>query len=160
MKLVIQFDGGCSTQKGIAAGAAVLIDEEGAELAWGARFLQGVTTPMAEYTGLHVGLELAAAYAGSQASQASILALGDSELVIRQINRTYRCRLVHLQLMLNFTDVLMRPFAAVEVREFPKAGPKNKRRFGNARADHIAGVCMDLGRDIHSSKEEPCSETP
>lgn len=145
MRLIIHFDGGCSTAKGIAAGAAVLYDEQGNELATRTQFLERVTTPVAEYTALHLGLALAAEYAGAEVGQTHVLALGDAELIVRHVDGRYRCTKPHLQAMLAMVKLLMRPFASCEVREFPKAGPQNKRRWGNERADQLASECMEAG---------------
>lgn len=143
MKLVANFDGGCRLSKGIAAGAAVLFDEHGTELATASQPLRGVATPVAEYTGLHLALQLAAAHAGPQAAQTTLLVLGDAELIVRQVDGRYRCNKPHLLVMRDMAHLLMRPFAACEVREFPRAGPQRKRRWGNERADQLAGICMD-----------------
>lgn len=143
MKLVCHFDGGCRQAKGIAAGAAVLYDEQGNELATRSRLLRGVTTPIAEYTGLHLGLELAAEHAGADVALVHVLALGDAELIVRHVDGRYQCRKATLRAMLDMAHLLMRPFASCEVREFPKAGPHGKRRWGNERADQLATECMD-----------------
>lgn len=148
MKLVAHWDGGCSIAKGIAAGAAVLYDETGSELATRAIFLTRVTTPIAEYTALHTALRLAAEYAGARADQVDLLALGDAELIVRHVDGRYACRQPHLQPMLKLAHMLMQPFGRCEVREFPKAGPQMKRRYGNERADELAGACMQAGHDL------------
>lgn len=142
MKLIAHFDGGCKMKYGVAAGAAVLYDEEGTELLIASHLLRDSTTPVAEYTGLHLALQLAARHAGLQAPQASLLVLGDTELVIRQVNGIYRCTRANLAIMRDLTHVMMRCFGSCEVREFPKAGPKNKRRHLNVRADQLATDCM------------------
>lgn len=137
-KLTVQFDGGCRTSHGIAAGAAVVLDEEGNELGTDAHLLRQTTTPVAEYTGLIVGLQLA-----ERLGATHVLALGDAELIVRHVNGVYQCHKPHLRSMLDLVHLLMARFEECEVREFPKAGPKHKRRFGNARADQLANECMD-----------------
>lgn len=147
------FDGACSMARGIAAGGAVLYDEHGTELAWEARFLQRVTTPVAEYTGLQVGLLLAARYAGAQARQSVVTAWGDAELIVRQVDGRYVCRKPHLLVLLEDTRSLMEPFLVCVVRELPKAGPKHKRRWSNVRVDQIAGECLEAGRNLSSERD-------
>lgn len=144
-KITILFDGGCSMKKGIAAGAAVAYDEVGTELAYRAKFLTAVTTPIAEYTALITGLQLARSLGATE-----VVALGDAELIIRHVDRRYRCRDATLQVLLASVDAHMAVFQRCDVRELPKAGPKNKRRFGNVRADAIAGDCMQAGFDLSS----------
>lgn len=130
-------------KRGIAAGAAVLFDEHGHELVTEAKLLRGVTTPIAEYTALHLALQIAAAWAGPSARETDLLILGDAELIVRQVDGRYRCEKSHLLVMRDMAHLLMRSFASCEVREFPKAGPDNKRRYGNARADELAGHCLN-----------------
>lgn len=144
-KLTIHFDGACSMSKNIAAGAAVLFDDQGNELAHRTQFLTHVTTPVAEYTALILGLALAAEHAGAEVAQTDVLALGDAELIVRHVDGRYQCKKVHLKPLLGMVRLWSQMFASCEVREFPKAGPKNKRRFGNARADRLASECMDAG---------------
>lgn len=148
MKLTVFFDGGCSMKKQIAAGAAVLYDEAGHEVACRAKFLERVTTPIAEYTALTVGLQLAAEYAGLTASQTNLLALGDAELIVRHVDGRYVCRKAELQAMLGMVWLLMEPFGQCEVKELPKAGPRHRRRYLNERADALAGECMSAGHDL------------
>lgn len=143
MKFTVHFDGGCRLSKGIAAGAAVIFDEHGNELGTQTQLLRGVTTPIAEYTGLHIGLQLAARTAGLWTPVSHVTVWGDAELIVRQVDGRYQCRKPALKAMLDMAHLLMQPFASCQVKEFPKAGPHRKRRWGNERADQLAGECMD-----------------
>jgi ribonuclease HI len=145
MKLTVHFDGGCRTQHGVAAGAAVVYNEQGDELATRSLALRGAnaTSPIAEYVALHLGLMLAAEVAGDKAWMTDVTVLGDAELIVRQVDGRYRCMKEHLQPLLEHVHRLMKPFRTCEVREFPKAGPKNKRRWGNTRTDQLANEAMD-----------------
>lgn len=140
------FDGACSMKRGLAAGAAVLYDETGNELATDSHLLRGCTTPVAEYSGLHLALRLAATHAGAQAALTHLTVLGDAELIVRQVDGRYRARDPRLAAMRDLAHLMMRSFASCEVLEFPRTpGPngKLKRRWSNARADELAGRCMD-----------------
>lgn len=143
MKLTAHFDGACSTSRGIAAGAAVIYDEQGNELATRAHFLERTTTPVAEYTGLILALQLARELGGTE-----VTILGDAELIVRHVDGRYVCRQKHLQPLLEMVRIHMRAFESCVVREFPRAGPKMKRRYGNARADQLAGECMEAGAAV------------
>lgn len=146
MKLVAHFDGGNSQKYGIGAGAAVLYDEQGNELLVDAQLLTRVTTPIAEYTGLHLAIKLARTYAGVYIAETHVVILGDAELIVRQINGIYRTTKASMEAMCKYAHLLMDPFASCEVREFPKAGPEHKRRFGNVRADELVRECMLAAR--------------
>lgn len=142
LRFVCFFDGACSMKRGLAAGAAVLYDDAGTELAVDSHLLRDCTTPVAEYVGMHLALRLAAAHAGADVASAHLTVLGDAELVVRQVDGRYRALDPRLAAMRDLAHLLMRPFASAVVRELPKAGPKNKRRFGNQRADELAGQCV------------------
>lgn len=138
MKITCHFDGGYSIGRNIGAGAAVAYDEQGNELGTRALALRNSTTPIAEYTGLILALQLAHDLGGTD-----VTVLGDAELIVRQVDGRYQCRQPRLQAMLELAHHHMARFERCIVREFPKAGPKNKRRWGNVRADQLAGECMD-----------------
>lgn len=138
MKLTAHFDGGCRAKQNLAAGAAVLYDEGGHEIASRSHVMYDTTTPVAEYMGLILALELAREHGGTD-----VTILGDAELIVRHVDGRYRCRQEHLQPMLAYVRTLMSHIPHVEVREFPKAGPQMKRRFGNERADQLANEAMN-----------------
>lgn len=130
--------------RGVAAGAAVAYTEAGVELARRAVFLVDATTPIAEYTGLIVGLQLA-----SELRATRVKAWGDAELIVRHVDGRYRCRSEPLQPLLQLVWRLMASFESCEVLEFPKAGPKLKRRYNNVAADALAGEAMRLRSSIY-----------
>lgn len=138
MKLTAHFDGGCRAKQNLAASAAVLYDEHGHELATRSHLMRDTTTPVAEYMGLILALELAKEHGGTD-----VTILGDAELIVRHVDGRYRCRQPHLQPLLALVRTHMSHIPSVVVREFPKAGPQKKRRFGNERADQLCNECMD-----------------
>lgn len=143
MKVTIFFDGGTRVSKGIAAGGAVVYDTEGNELVAAGRFLKGVTTNnVAEYAGLHLGLELALALGAREAD-----VYGDSEVIIRQVNQVYATRKRHLVPLREKAWELGRRFQKIKINECPK-GKNNLRRDNNERADQLCGMAMDQRRDI------------
>lgn len=143
MKLVANFDGGYSVTRGLGAGAAVLFDQDGVELATRAQLLRQVTVPVCEYTGLIIALQLAREHAGAMLGQTSVKIFGDAELIIRQVDGRYQCRKPHMIALLGMVRLLEQGFVACEILEFPKAGKHNKRRYLNDRADQLCGECMD-----------------
>lgn len=147
-EVVVHWDGGCSLKRGVAAGAAVVYSPAGEVLAERAKFMVRqdglkLTTPMAEYTALTVGL-----HAAFELGATSVVAWGDAELVVRQVDGRYRCKDDRLLPMLGLVHVLMGRFQHVEVREFPKGGPRHKRRWLNVAADALASECIAAGADI------------
>jgi ribonuclease HI len=143
VKVVVHFDGGCRTSTGCAAGGAVVFDESGKELAARGRFIGRATTPEAEYAGLILGLETALELGATEVD-----ILGDAELIVRHVDGRYRCRKEHLIPLLHKVWLLGGRFEKRKIREFPKAGPKMKRRFMNERADELANMAMDRKADI------------
>lgn len=138
MKLIVHFDGACSLGRGIAGAAAVAYDETGIELGFRKHSLRRVTTPVAEYTGLHLALQLAYDLGGTD-----VTVMGDAELIVHHYNEVYQCRKAHLRPLLAMSYALAERLPQVKVTLFPKAGPKKKRRFGNERADELAGEAME-----------------
>lgn len=148
MTITVMFDGGCSMANRVAAGAAVAYSEEGVEVGRRSKFLQGserlrITTPIAEYTALVVGLQLALALGARD-----VKALGDAELVVRQVDGRYRCKSPILRIYLALVRSMMLSFDSCYVMELPKAGPHNKRRWGNVEADALASKTMKERRDL------------
>lgn len=140
--LIFHTDGACSMKRNVAAGAAVAFKPDGTELGYRARFLRYATTPIAEYTGLIVALEIASVHA----YEATIYM--DAELIARQVTGAYACRNALLQPLLAHALELGSQIPRVRVLEFPKGGPEMKRRHSNARADSIANECREAGHDI------------
>jgi len=143
MRVIVKCDGGCVPGGHTAAGAAIVYDEAGTELGRRAKFLQGVTTPIAEYTGLLVGLQLA-----MELGATSVTAWMDAELVVRHVDGRYRCQNARLRPMLGLVKAHMARFDHAEVRELPRAGPRMKRRHANADADALATECMTARMDL------------
>ncbi len=150
--LVGQFDGGC--RYGVCgAGAAVLFDSGGEQIASRATYMAGelVTTNLAEYAGLVNALSLAREDVLRE-GLAAVKVLGDSEVVVRQVRGIYQCRKAHLRPWLDHALALIGELKAggstVAVELFPRAGPQNRRRFGNHTADALATACMKAERDL------------
>lgn len=150
--LVAQFDGGCRYSV-CGAGAAVLFDSSGEEIDSLATYMSGalVTTNLAEYAGL-VNALLLAREDVLREGPAAVKVLGDSEVVVRQVRGVYQCRKAHLRPWLDHALSLISELkvggSTVAVELFPRAGPQNRRRFGNHTADALATACMKAERDL------------
>jgi ribonuclease HI len=136
-KIVIHSDGSRT------AGAAVAYDLTGVKLAERARVVVDGTVPICEYTGLIVGMRLARDLGATE-----VECWMDAELVARHATGEYACRDAKLKPYLAQVRSLQAEFEAAEIRLFPKAGPRMKRRHMNVEADALAAECSRLGRNI------------
>jgi ribonuclease HI len=150
--LVFHTDGACSMTRQIAAGAAVLHTEDGQELGYRARFLRYVTTPIAEYVGLIEALSFSWELCTPEARVEKIVIYMDAELIVRQVTGVYACRKPLLQPLLEHVLFFASALPAVQVLEFPKGGPEQKRRWSNERADAVANECREAGHDLSSGQ--------
>ena len=134
--VTVHFDGACQPPKGggIAAYGYTIEGEglrhEGKGLAvrpWSPR----ATNNVAEYTAAICALEWLAGegYAGS------VLVLGDSQLVVRQINGEYEVRAEHLKAYHERLSALAKRFESAEFRWIP--------RSQNLRADELSKEAVE-----------------
>ncbi len=150
MKILVTFDGGCLYDvKG--AGAAVAFDKDGVQVARMSTYIAGpgVTTNICEYSGLCNALSLVLHLRPDEAK-----VLGDSELIVRQFNGKYACRSGIIKpwhaMATDLARQVQETGCELVVDLFPKAGPKNKRRFGNHISDALATATMKAESDIFS----------
>ena len=130
MKLVVHVDGGSRGNPGPAAAAAVLSTPDG-EVVDEAKVLLGTATNnVAEYRGLLLGLERAAALGATE-----VEVINDSELIARQIGGEYRVK--HAGLKPLFAEAMR------ELRGFHKWAVRPVRREQNARADELVNEALD-----------------
>jgi ribonuclease HI len=137
VKIVIHSDGNKD------AGAAVAYNTSGVKVAERARIVRDGTVPICEYTGLIVGLRLAVDLGADE-----VECWMDAELVAHHVNRVYECKKDSLRPYLSQVDELLLLFSVAKVKLFPKAGPRHKRRFLNAKADRLAAECSKAGHNI------------
>lgn len=93
LDLVLNFDGGGSSQRGPAAFGVVVTVLDGIVLEQFGGKVANATVNEAEYAGLIAGLKCVAKHA----PVASLLVRGDSQLVIYQMTGRYRCKQAHLK---------------------------------------------------------------
>ena len=92
MQVVVHVDGGARGNPGPAAAAAVVSAPDGRVLDEAAVTLGHATNNVAEYRGLLLGLERAAALGATE-----VEVVNDSELVARQVDGSYKVKSAELQ---------------------------------------------------------------
>jgi len=131
VKATLYADGGARGNPGPAAGAAVLLGEDGRVLAERAQYLGTATNNVAEYTGLIVGLE--------EAKRIGVTSLDvrmDSMLVVQQMRGLWRIKHPGLR------PLALR--AGALLAEFPVRTVEHVRREDNSLADALVNRELDL----------------
>ena len=132
MKLVIHVDGGARGNPGPAAAACVVSSPDGTVLAERAELIGAVTNNVAEYRALLLGLAQA-----RQLGADEVEIVGDSELVARQLNGTYKVKHPAMRPLYEQAIDALRAFERWQIRTVPRAE--------NARADALVNAALDAG---------------
>lgn len=130
MKATLYADGGARGNPGPAAGAAVLLGDDGRVLAERAQYLGTATNNVAEYTGLIVGLE--------EAKRLGVTTLDvrmDSLLVVQQMRGIWKIKHPGLR------PLALR--AGALLAEFPDRTVEHVRREQNGLADALVNRALD-----------------
>jgi ribonuclease HI len=128
---LLQFDGGSRSNPGVAGAGMALLDENGHEIWCGGKYLgDSITNNQAEYSSLILGLQRAQ-YLGIK----QIRCVGDSELVIKQLNGQYKVKHEGLRSLWNSVQKMVKQFDSCEFQHVP--------RRANHRADELANKAMD-----------------
>jgi len=133
--LVINFDGACSGNPGPAGAGVVVRDESGQILAAFGKYLGEATNNQAEYKALILGLEWAA-----KLSAENVKAIGDSQLVIRQMQGEYKVKNEGLKKYHAEARKLAGVFAQCEFIHV--------MRDKNKDADRLGGKAVKLKADV------------
>jgi phosphoribosylglycinamide formyltransferase-1 len=141
-RLTLYTDGASRGNPGPAAGAYVLTDEHGRELAARAAYLGEATNNVAEYTALLRGLE-----AAKQAAPKLLCVYTDSELMVRQINGQYKVKSELIQPLFQQAMSLLDSFDCYQVRHIP--------RGKNLRADELCNRALDRRQDVEGKAAAP-----
>jgi ribonuclease HI len=134
-RFTLRTDGGARGNPGPAGAGFVLEDPTGAIVRGGGTFLGVATNNVAEYRALIIGLQAAAA---AQVRELRVCA--DSELVVRQLNGSYRVRNEGLRPLYAEACSLLDRFETHNV--------VHVRREQNAAADALANEAMDRRADV------------
>jgi ribonuclease HI len=132
-RVVVYCDGGARGNPGPAAIGAVVLDptvDPPARLAVVSERIGIATNNVAEYRALVAGLE-AARPLGARA----IAVRADSQLLIRQLQGTYRVRQAHLRPLFERTRALLAEYDDVDLAHVPRAE--------NADADALVNAALD-----------------
>ena len=127
---IAYIDGGSRGNPGIAGYGVHLLDEEGKTLASLSESLGIRTNNFAEYSALIDALSLAQAHQYDK-----IKVYADSELLVKQINGTYRVRNSDLRTLYNRAQELISRFKSFSIHHVP--------REQNREADRLANLAMD-----------------
>ena len=130
LSLVAYADGGSRGNPGKAACAAIVFDTDGAELLRRARLLGKTTNNVAEYEAVLLALWLCRELGAREV----ILRL-DSELVVRQVDGSYKVKHPELQRLHTRVHELMGEFDAVEVEHVPRAKNHDTDKLVNLALD-------------------------
>ena len=134
MKLVVHVDGGARGNPGPAAAAAVLSTPDGDVVDEAKVTLGTATNNVAEYRGLLLGLERAAALGATE-----VEVINDSELIAHQVTGRYKVK---------HPD--MKPLhaqALAALGEFERWSIRPVKRAQNADADALVNQALDAARD-------------
>ena len=130
MKLVVNVDGGARGNPGPAAIGVVVADSDGVVLEEIGEPIGVATNNVAEYRALLRGVETARALGARE-----IEIVGDSELVVRQLNGRYKVK-----------NAALRPLyleAVTALRSFDRWTARNVPREKNAHADRLVNAALD-----------------
>ncbi len=143
MDLCIFVDGGSRGNPGPSGAGIAIYDKQSSASIWEAGvFLGRLTNNVAEYRGLIRALEEAI-----KLKPTSVEINSDSQLMIRQLQGDYRVKAPQLKPLFDKAVALLRQLDNVTLRHV--------LRGQNQRADELANLAMDNGRDVEVASIKP-----
>ena len=127
--LTINIDGASRGNPGLS-GIGVVISKDGQKIAEYREFVGNTTNNVAEYLALKKALKIA-----STLNDNDITILSDSELIVKQRNRSYKVRSKQLKIIFREVNNLEKFFKSVSYRHVP--------REDNRAADLLANRAID-----------------
>lgn len=127
------FDGACAPNPGEVGLGTVIFDADGAEFDWAYDYREHGTNNFAEYNAAILLLERA-----SELGVKSLKCIGDSQLVINQINGQFSCYAPDLMPLLARVKELCNAFEHIEFSWV--------KRNQNARADELSQIGLNNRR--------------
>ena len=138
-ELILFIDGASKGNPG-HAGIGIRIEEGGEILAEHCEYIGCTTNNVAEYRALIKGLELAAQFKANQ-----VTVFSDSELVVRQMNGTYKVKSGGLLPLYQTAQMQSRTFDGFQI--------KHVRREQNREADRLANQGIATKDSADTSKK-------
>jgi ribonuclease HI len=129
-KVTVNVDGGARGNPGPAAVGVVVRDGNGEVLEERGETIGRATNNVAEYRALLLGIEMAAAHGASE-----LELIGDSELVVRQVEGTYKVKDATMRELHTEVKRALQPFESWSIRHV--------RREQNADADRLVNEALD-----------------
>lgn len=123
-------DGACRGNPGAGGAGAVLLDDRGQVIWQGNEYLEHCTNNIAEYRALILGLK-----AARERGCRNLEICMDSELLVRQINGSYKVKNESLKTLMKEVRALLAGFDSASVKHVPRAQ--------NAKADCLANMAID-----------------
>ena len=127
--LTINIDGASRGNPGLS-GIGVVISRDGQKIAEYKEFVGSTTNNLAEYLALKKALKIASALNDDE-----ITILSDSQLVVKQRNRSYKVRSKQLKIIFREVNNLEKYFKSISYRHIP--------RENNSAADLLANKAVD-----------------
>jgi phosphoribosylglycinamide formyltransferase-1 len=136
-EIIIYTDGASRGNPGPAAAGFILKDADGKQLQAKSFFLGRATNNVAEYTAIIKALEAARELGAKQ-----LTIFSDSELLVRQINGTYKVKSEQIRPLFEQAVALVDEFVDCSIKFVPRQ--KNKE------ADKLVNQALNLERDVES----------
>lgn len=134
-KITIHTDGGSRGNPGPAAAGFILNDSDGNQLQAKSFFLGRATNNVAEYTAIVKALE-----AAKEIGAKKLVVFSDSELLVRQINGTYKVKSEQIKPLFRQAVELLDEFVDCKINFVP--------RGENKEADKLVNQSLNLERDV------------
>jgi phosphoribosylglycinamide formyltransferase-1 len=145
--VIAYIDGASRGNPGPAAAGFILTDSTGNRLSAKAFFLGQTTNNIAEYTALIKALE-----AVEEIGAKNLTVFSDSELLVRQINGTYKVKSDQIRPLFQQATDLLAQFKGYEVQHIVRE--KNKQ------ADKLVNQALNLERDIQEPDNSKLKPVP
>jgi ribonuclease HI len=142
-ELNLYTDGACRGNPGYGGAGAVLVDEEGNTVATVRKFLGLCTNNIAEYSALILGLEEALKRRYRQ-----LHIFLDSELIVKQINGSYRVKSSHLKVLMQDVRRLLSSFDGYTVEHVGRSYNQIADRLANEAIDEASCGVDEIVRKI------------
>lgn len=136
MKAEIYIDGAAKGNPGEAGIGVVIKREDGTNWKEIKRYIGHATNNVAEYQGLLLGLKEAGTLSISH-----VTVYSDSQLLVRQIQGTYRVKDPKLKQLFQASEELLRQFSSFDIIHVPREQNKEADALANqAIKEHIPGA--------------------